>query len=141
MRAEFFQHRLKDFGWTPCVMLCMLGLYYRGTSLIRTSPPVGPYSSPVPRDLWWSYGGWVFLTDPIHAIAKDVPPVPLHTRNPVPAFLARAKPQTPNPKPQTPNPKPQTPNPKPQAPNSKPQTQNPKSIFSVFRYFSSIVLR
>ena len=25
---------------------------YRGTSLIRTPPPVGPYSSPMPRDLW-----------------------------------------------------------------------------------------
>ena len=25
---------------------------YRGTSLIRNNPPVGPYSSPVPRDLW-----------------------------------------------------------------------------------------
>ena len=25
---------------------------YRGTSLIRTPPPVGPYSSPVPRDRW-----------------------------------------------------------------------------------------
>ena len=25
---------------------------YRGTSLIRTPPNVGPYSSPVPRDLW-----------------------------------------------------------------------------------------
>ena len=30
---------------------------YRGTSLIRPPPPVGPYSSPMPRDL----GGWVFL--------------------------------------------------------------------------------
>ena len=27
-------------------------LVYRGTSLIRTPPPVGPYSSPMPRDLW-----------------------------------------------------------------------------------------
>ena len=25
---------------------------YRGTSLIRTPNPVGPYSSPMPRDLW-----------------------------------------------------------------------------------------
>jgi len=29
-----------------------MGLIYRGTSLIRTPPPVGPYSSPMPRDLW-----------------------------------------------------------------------------------------
>ena len=25
---------------------------YRGTSLIRNTAPVGPYSSPVPRNLW-----------------------------------------------------------------------------------------
>ena len=25
---------------------------HRGTSLIRNNPPVGPYSSPMPRDLW-----------------------------------------------------------------------------------------
>ena len=25
---------------------------YRGTSLIRNAPLVGPYSSPLPRDLW-----------------------------------------------------------------------------------------
>ena len=27
---------------------------YRGTSLVRNTPPVGPYSSPMPRHLWWS---------------------------------------------------------------------------------------
>ena len=25
---------------------------YKGTSLIRTPPPLGPYGSPVPRALW-----------------------------------------------------------------------------------------
>jgi len=25
---------------------------YRGTSLIRDTPPVGPYRKPVPRGLW-----------------------------------------------------------------------------------------
>ena len=25
---------------------------YRGTLLIRDSPPVGPYSSPMPWDIW-----------------------------------------------------------------------------------------
>ena len=25
---------------------------YRGASLMRPPPPVGPYSSPMPRDLW-----------------------------------------------------------------------------------------
>jgi hypothetical protein len=27
---------------------------YRGTSLIRNSAPLGPYSKAVPRALWWS---------------------------------------------------------------------------------------
>ena len=26
----------------------------RGTLRIRNSAPLGPYSSPMPRDLWWS---------------------------------------------------------------------------------------
>ena len=34
---------------------------YRGTSLIRKRPPVGPYSRAMPRALWWSWGGCVFL--------------------------------------------------------------------------------
>ena len=28
------------------------GVHYRGASLIRTPPPIGPYSNPIPRDLW-----------------------------------------------------------------------------------------
>ena len=28
------------------------GTVYRGTSLIRNTPLVGSYSSPMPRDLW-----------------------------------------------------------------------------------------
>ena len=35
--------------------------WYRGTSLIRSNPLVGPYSRPMPRVLWWSYGGECFL--------------------------------------------------------------------------------
>ena len=34
---------------------------YRGTSLRRNKPPVGPYSRPTPRVLWWSWGGALFL--------------------------------------------------------------------------------
>ena len=34
---------------------------YRGTSLIRNRPPVGPYSSPMPRTLRGSQGGGCFL--------------------------------------------------------------------------------
>ena len=32
----------------------------RGTTLMRNIPPVGPYSSTMPRALWWSKGGGVF---------------------------------------------------------------------------------
>jgi len=34
---------------------------YRVTSLIRKRTPLGPYRRPVPRALWWSWGGWRFL--------------------------------------------------------------------------------
>ena len=34
---------------------------YRGTSLIRKRLPLGPYSRPIPRALWWSMGGGLFL--------------------------------------------------------------------------------
>ena len=30
---------------------------YRGTSLIRNNPLLGPCSRTMPRTLWWSYGG------------------------------------------------------------------------------------
>ena len=36
-------------------------LSYRGTSLIRNSPSLGPYSRTMPRALWWSLGGGLFL--------------------------------------------------------------------------------
>ena len=34
---------------------------YRGISLIRKRRPLGPYSSPMPRALWWYGGGGRFL--------------------------------------------------------------------------------
>ena len=34
---------------------------YRGTSLIRNTPLLRPYSTTVPRVLWWSWGGGCFL--------------------------------------------------------------------------------
>ena len=34
---------------------------YRGTSLIRNSRRLGPYSRTKPRALWWSQGGSSFL--------------------------------------------------------------------------------
>ena len=38
-------------GW--CIAVNVDGGDYRGTSLIRNSPPLGPYSRTMP----WSYGG------------------------------------------------------------------------------------
>ena len=34
---------------------------YRGTSPVRNTPLLGPYSKTIPRVLWWSYGGGLFL--------------------------------------------------------------------------------
>ena len=34
---------------------------YRGTSIMRTPPPLGPYCRPMPRALWWLQGGGLFL--------------------------------------------------------------------------------
>ena len=34
---------------------------YRGTSLIRNRPTLGPYSRPMPGALWLSQGCWRFL--------------------------------------------------------------------------------
>ena len=36
------------------IVLGSLGRGYRGTSLIRNNPPLGPYSRPMPGALWWS---------------------------------------------------------------------------------------
>ena len=38
---------------------------FRGTSLIRDSPPPGPYSRPMPGALWWSYEGRWFLRNEV----------------------------------------------------------------------------
>ena len=40
--------------------LCQPKLY-RGTSLKRNRRRLGPYSRTMPRALWWSYGGGLFL--------------------------------------------------------------------------------
>ena len=44
---------------------------YRGISLIRNSPPLGPYSRPMLRTLWWSLGRVRFLISeiPLHLAA------------------------------------------------------------------------
>ena len=42
---------------------------YRGTSLTRKRAPLGPYSRTMPRALWRSWGGWLFVMSevPLHA--------------------------------------------------------------------------
>jgi hypothetical protein len=39
-----------------------LVLHYRGTLLIGNGPPVGPYSTTIPRALWWPWGKSRFLS-------------------------------------------------------------------------------
>ena len=39
----------------------MAGQLYRGTSLMRKRPPLGPYTRTMPRDIWWLWGGVRFL--------------------------------------------------------------------------------
>jgi len=50
---------------------------YRGTSLIREPRPLGPYSRPVTRTLWWSQG-WESLSYeqsiPVHGACHQTPP-------------------------------------------------------------------
>ena len=49
---------------------------YRGTSLIKNSPLLGPHSRPTRRALWWSWGGWRFLMSevPLYKRATACPP-------------------------------------------------------------------
>ena len=48
-------------GWTEGRAASAAPILYRGTSLIRKRLALGPYSSPMPRALWWSEGGRRFL--------------------------------------------------------------------------------
>ena len=43
-------------------------IVYRGTSLIRNTPLLGPYSRTIPVVIWWSWGGGLFLMSevPLH---------------------------------------------------------------------------
>ena len=45
---------------------------YRGTSLIRNRPPLGPYSRSMPRVLQWSYGVGQFLMREVPLYTVDV---------------------------------------------------------------------
>ena len=48
----------------PCCSAAFLGSIslHMGTSLIRNSAPLAPYSRNMPRALWWSWGRRLFLT-------------------------------------------------------------------------------
>ena len=49
-------------------------LAYRGTSLIRNSNPLGPYSRTMPRALWRPLGEGLFLMSEVHvALYVEVP--------------------------------------------------------------------
>ena len=50
---------------------------YRGTSLIRNSPLLGPYSRTVSRALWWPPGGGLFLISevPLYGVTSGSPQV------------------------------------------------------------------
>ena len=47
---------------------CVHTVEYRGNSLIRTPPTVGPYDRNMPRALRWSFWGGLFLM-------SEVPPL------------------------------------------------------------------
>ena len=51
-------------------------LSYRGTSLIRKRPPLGPYSRTMPRNIWGSYGGGRFLMSEVllYLFHQEPPP-------------------------------------------------------------------
>jgi hypothetical protein len=53
-------------GATPCergnpVASCIYDPAYRGTSIIKNSASLGPYSRNMPMATWWPYGGELFL--------------------------------------------------------------------------------
>jgi len=55
---------------------------YRGTSLTRKRPPLGPYRRPMPQDLGGSYGGGRFKRGtPVHPKKVSEQPVLERARN------------------------------------------------------------
>jgi len=57
---------------------------YRGTSLIRNRPPLGPYSRTMSKGLWWPYGGVIFLE-------SEVPLYTLHPETQTLGCIGRMK--------------------------------------------------
>ena len=63
----------EDLGFKRVPPLGTGGAGYRGTSLIRNRLLLGPYSSPVPWGLGWSWGGGAqFLADEVPQYSKAV---------------------------------------------------------------------
>jgi len=56
----------------PHLQPCTADGRYRCTSLIRNSAPLEPYSRNMPRTLWWSWGGGLFLMSevPLYNLAS-----------------------------------------------------------------------
>ena len=54
---------------------------YRGTSLIRNSTPLGPYSKTVPRALRWSYEGGLSLMSEVPLQPPETGPWPKTLKN------------------------------------------------------------
>jgi len=69
--AGFTRARSAEVLRFPCeevpffMIPCDGVLLYMGTSLIRNSLTLGPYSRPMPKALWWSSGGWRFLMNEV----------------------------------------------------------------------------
>ena len=45
--------------------LVIMPVSYRGTSLVNNTPLLGPYSRTIPRVLWWSHRGGLFIVDEV----------------------------------------------------------------------------
>ena len=57
VRVQGFQEgapALPRVKWVRICIFANVEALYRGTSLIRNCPPLGPYRSTMPRAIWWS---------------------------------------------------------------------------------------
>ena len=52
------------------------GSRYTGTSLIKNSAPLGPYSRPMPRAMWWSQGSFILRAMSVKNSGKTIVPLP-----------------------------------------------------------------
>ena len=59
--GEYIQHRVQHRRRHLQGYLAHEKEQYRGTSMIRSSAPLGPYSRTTPRALWWPWVGGLFL--------------------------------------------------------------------------------